>query len=229
MKGYNTLFWCLIIALSTGCRPSPGDPHYEDYHYPDPDSGNGELPGPDPYATGENRLSLGVFYEGGYSETLATKDGTWHYYIYLNEAEENKPPTYNQVPDTDRVEGLLSDRLVHGGYSWWGGGVHLDNPISLGEWSVLYLSLKSSDSAFDDVTITIGGENSLAKLSASDYGYTNDGEWHDLAIPLEDVAGAGVNLAMIDNPFALSGTIPGLEGEILKVDNVYFTDDVFTE
>lgn len=227
MMGRTSAILSLLTVLSVGCRPSPGDPHYEDYNYPKEDGGMGFLSGPDPYEPGESRLSLGVFYEGEYSETLAKGDGTWHYYIYINEAEEGSPQTYNQVIDTDRVEGLLSDRIIHAGYGWWGGGVHLDAPISLGGWSVLYLSLKSNDEAFAEVSITLGGQSRLAKLSASSYGYVNDGEWHDLAIPLSDFEKAGADLESIDNPFSLTGTLAGLEGEILKVDNVYMTDDKF--
>ena len=226
MMGTPKEILVLITMVSLGCRPDPGDPHYEDYSYPSEDAGDGVLPGPDPFQEGENRLTLGVFYEGGYSHSLAINDGTWHYYIYLNEGAEGNPQTYNQVSDTDRVEGLLSDRIVHAGYGWWGGGVHLDSPVSLSDWSTLYISLKSSDNAFSEVNLSVGSSGVLTTLRASTYGYANDGQWHDLAISLSDFEDAGAVLDSIDTPFAFGGTTPGLEGEILKIDNVYLTQDI---
>ena len=97
-----TIIACSIVAL-VGCREDPGDPNYPVYEAvgaTDPDF----LPGPFPFQEGDERLSVGVFYEGGASEVIEIDNVSNNYFIYEG--------TYEQFPSEDRVEGLVSEQLV---------------------------------------------------------------------------------------------------------------------
>ena len=61
-------------------------------------------------------------------------------------------------------------------------------------------------------------------LDPTAYGYTNDGEWHFLQIPLQDAIDRGWDPSTVRSPFIFSA--PGGEaGEQLLIDNLYFTKD----
>jgi len=209
------------LALG-GCRADPGEAD-ESRLGPvvgPPGADVEALPGPDPYVEGERRLSLGAFYEGGYSDLLAVDGQSIHYYIYLE--QPGGPLTYQQIQDRDRVEGKTADRLVHGGRAWWGGGIHFDAPRDLRAWSAVHLSLKSSSAAFAEVGIGMASEGGDATVDATDYGYAADGQWHALVIPLEDLAEAGADLARVTAALTLGGG-PGTSADALKLDALYFT------
>ncbi|MCC6619880.1 MAG: hypothetical protein IT385_01415 [Deltaproteobacteria bacterium] len=214
----------LAVALALGaCRDDAGDPDLDRLGpvvHP-PGFGEEPLPGPDPYEAGERRLSFGAFYEGGYSDLLAVDGQTIHYYIYME--EPSGLLTYQQLPDDDHVEGLVADRLVHGGRPWWGGGIHFDAARDLSGWGTLHLSLKSSSPAFSEVDIGMISEDGDATVAATDYGYEADGQWHTLAIPLDDLADAGVDLTAITAALTLGGGA-GTGADALKIDAVYLTD-----
>ena len=55
-------------------------------------------------------------------------------------------------------------------------------------------------------------------------GMSADGAWHTLVIPLADFVADGLNLAAVSSPLNLTG--PGGDaGDVLLLDNVYFTDE----
>ena len=59
----------MIALLLFACRPDPGNPQYPEM---------GDLPnfgGPDPYEEGEDRLTLGLFYEMESSENYIIAKG----------------------------------------------------------------------------------------------------------------------------------------------------------
>lgn len=207
----------LLAALgAAGCRPDPGVPTYrnaDDFLNPDgPD--NGPIEGPDPYEPGEARLSLGIFYEGQFSEQVIIDDETTHFYIYDG--------TFSLQPDSNFVqEGRESDRVTHAGTGYWGGGITWDESRDLSLWTTLYISLLSSDPAFSDMEIRIAA-GSEGSVQASTYGYANDGEWHHLAIPLSDYS--GIDLTQVTGPLVLIGNA-GDNGERLYIDNAYYTQD----
>ena len=62
--------------------------------------------------------------------------------------------------------------------------------------------------------------NTAASVMASDYGYSDDGEWHHLEIPLQVFADGGVDLSEVLIPLRLGG-MGGESGERLLVDNLY--------
>lgn len=219
-----TLTLTLTGLFSGGCRMDPGEPDYSGHVGLVKDKGgpaDENLPGPDPYVPGEDRLMLGLFYEGGASERVLLNGQTTHYYIFV--IQGSNALTYTQETDGDRVEGRLSDRIILNGTPWWGGGIVWDNPTDLSAWTQLHVSLKSSDPSFADFAITMGSGMQY-KVQASAYGYTNDGEWHSLVIPLQDFVAQGLNKATIKEPFIL-GADGGNSGDVLLVDDVFLTQE----
>jgi hypothetical protein len=211
----------LITLLLVACRPDPGPSPYAQQESFD---GGGFLPGPDPYAPGEARLSVGAFYEGQSSESISV-DSTHHLYLYgTDPANPGSNLTVALQPDSDRVEGTMSTDVVLTGQPWWGLGVNWDNAFDMTAWKTLHVSFRSKDADF--ASFTVGMNNAIDSknqktitVNATDYGYKNDNAWHSLAIPTS--AFAGLNLAQVTAPFVLAGT--GASGAILKVDNLYFT------
>lgn len=208
-----------IALLSLlGCREDPGEPDYSGLAviFDRASEGQGEgdlLPGPDPYVEGEDRLSLGQFYEGDYSEIVPLGPGV-NYFIFL----AGEALTYSSQSDSDRVEGLQSDRITLAGLGFWGGGIIWDQTRDLTDWSTLSVSLKSND--LDNVNITVGSQGNEVAVSAADYGYAADGEWYNLTIPLSDFVDGGVDLSAIRVAFAIGGGAESAGAQIL-LDNVY--------
>ncbi len=215
--------WAVALVL-IGCRADPGDPDYsgqEDFEVaeslvPDP------LPGPDPWVEGESRLSLGAFYEGGASDVIPIDNQDTNYFIFVTEGAEAL--TYSQVTDRERVEGVQSDRLIHNGLGWWGGGIVWNTPRDLSGWSVLHVSVQTDADAYADIDLSVGSTDAEVALPLADYGWLNDGEWHHLAIPLADFAEDGVDLRTIVLPFALVGESEPT-GAALRIDNLYLTSE----
>jgi hypothetical protein len=52
------------------------------------------------------------------------------------------------------------------------------------------------------------------------FGFSADGEWHHLVIPLADFAAAGVDLSQVTGPLIVAGE-GGAEGDVLYIDNLY--------
>jgi hypothetical protein len=214
----------IFLALVGACRPDPGEHRYSSY---DPITCNAGTedpvcePGPDPYEAGDIRLSVGVFYEGESSDSIPVDNTVNFFWLYEDTVAV-------EADSSDVVEGCQSDSLVRaGGLAWWGLGVHWpDTPRDLSPWSTMHISLKSSDSSFANVSLVMQSEGTSdevsATLSAADYGYANDGQWHHLTVPLADFVGAGLDDTAVVSPFGLSGQ-GGTEGHSLNIDNLYFT------
>jgi len=203
----------LIGWATTACRPDPGKPDYPDPDPLTPGATNDDfLDGVDPWEPGEARLSFGLFYEGGASETLVVDDVTRHYYIWDS--------TYQQAPTLDRIEGMQADELILEGVGWWGGGIAWDVPEDLSAWTTLHLALKSSDSALSTFDVVIGSGMTEAAVSVADHGFVADGSWHGLSIPLTDFA--GVDFSAVTAPFSLVGA-GGQDGDAVLIDDLYLT------
>ena len=224
-KALSTL---VLLPFAVGaCSSEPADgPEYEDTGTPAGDTGTGPdvdfYQGSEPFTEGMERLSIGIFYEGPSSELIEVDDTTTHYYIY--DDEFTNEVTYETYPDTeDRLEGYLSDVIVHAGGDWWGGGVHWDTATDLSSWDLLHLSLKTSDSGFSGTDVAIQSSGGTeGKLTLSNYGFATDGEWHSLQIPLSDFSASGLDLTAITAPFVLVAA-GGTAGEELRIDEVYFS------
>lgn len=206
----------LLAVAVLGCRPDPGSPDYPDASDFGADTGtDSELPaGPDPFEEGDRRLSVGLFYEGGYSDIIEINDEDTHYYIYDS--------TYTQgVEINDVVEGREAAVFEHGSSGWFGGGVTWDVPKDMSEWDTLFVSLKSQDSSLAEIALHfIGGGEGIEQ--AADYGWVPDGRWHHLEIPLSAFPEA--NRAAVTGPFVIIG-VDGVSGAELKIDNLYFTGE----
>lgn len=213
----------MATLLAAACRPDAGTPDYTGHvGLRDlTDAGDETLAGPKPYVIGSPRLSIGAFYEGGFSEQVAVNDADTHYYIFTIEGTGEL--TFSQETSGERVEGRVSDVITLTGTPWWGGGLIWDSARDLSRWSELALSLRSSDPSFDDVEVSVqyeqGGQLRTVTLTASAYGYTNDDAWHSLRIPLTDFP--GLDRALMRSPLILGRAQGGATGERLYVDDVY--------
>lgn len=208
---------CLVCLV--GCRPDAGSPTYSDRDdFSMPFGFSEPLEGPDPYQEGLARLSFGAFYEGGSSQTIVIDDQIVHYYIFL----AGDDLTYTQSSSDDRIEGLASDRIAHAGGAWWGGGIISDTTADLGSWTQLHISLKSAAGSFESMTIGMRSPSGDAVVSASDYGFVADSEWHNLSIPMIDLIDAGLDISAVDGFLLLAGG-SGDAGDAVLVDNFYLS------
>ena len=217
------VFLLLVLALpQVACRPDIGPPDYGQFVAGDDDDSAGidpnNLPGPDPYEDGEERLSIGIFYEGGFSSEIAIDDLTNHYYIY-----DGTFDTYEDFEE--REEGFKSDVIAPTGLGFWGGGVTWDQPIDLSDWTQLHISLRSDGPDFAAFNLGFGGGGgSEVTAAVADYGFVNDGEWHQIVIPLSDFTAGGAALDAVGLPVQLIAAVP-ISGQELRVDNLYFSKE----
>jgi hypothetical protein len=202
--------WLWLAA----CRPDLGRPEYPEFPAWT-DTGDPFLPGPFPFRPGDERLSIGVFYEGESTESVPIDDTVTHYYVYSG--------TYTQTVTDDRIEGLRADVIVLASQPWWGGGVTWDSPRDLSAWTTLHASFKAADPVFDafEVGITGGGE---VRLPASGYGFVADGAWHSLVVPLADFTAGGCDLSQVTLALMLISDTAAESAE-LSVDDVYFSKE----
>ncbi len=202
-------FTVAALVLLTACRPELGAPDY-----PDPSPWHGDdtagdfLGGPDPYEEGEDRLSLGMFYEGDASEF----DPADNLFIYSE--------TFTISSSDERVEGYISDIWTHGSVAWWGGGLHWDEARDISGWETVNIDLMApAEGGIGTVDLAmLGGDE--GRVSASSHGFAADGVWHHLVIPLADFNAGGADLTAVTAPLVLVGEA-SLEGDQLFIDNLY--------
>ena len=106
-----------VLSVLGGCAPELGtldktDPSIDEalgVGVPEPPVNPPPVP-PDPFQPGDERLSVGYFYEGGWSKEIPINRVTTNYFIFI--FDENRPPfdtlTYDQIDVSDRIEGLIS-------------------------------------------------------------------------------------------------------------------------
>ena len=226
----------MFFAMLMACRPDPIEYPYNDGTASDTGAEEENLfAGPDPYQEGEARLSLGVFYESGYSDIIPVDDDTSFFYIWITEF--TSLPTFSQTPTTERIEGNLADEITAGEHGWFGGGISWTMAHDLSDWQTLYVSVQSEDTVLSGLQIGMGGSWSADGgctgsgtrqnwVTLSDYGFVTDGEWHHLAIPLSDLSTC-MDMTQVVEPFSLltAGISPSDAGASFIIDNVYFTGD----
>jgi len=228
----------LAVSIMGACGADLGTPDYSDQVGlrepinpfppvpPDPyDPGDPADPG-DP---GDERLSVGYFYEGGRSVTIEINTVTTDYFIFALDVDRPVATrSFAESISTDRVEGLTSYEVTLNGSPFWGGGIIWFQPFDLSEWTTMFVSFKSSDPSFARFDITLqsgaGEEPAGVNLDPTAYGYSNDGEWHFLQIPLQDAIDRGWDPLTTRSPFIVSAP-GGEEGDVLLIDNLYFTKD----
>jgi len=217
----HALIVCVAISVF-GCGDDSGTPDYSDQAGLIPPDQKFEEP--DPFQPGKERLSVDVFYEGGRTETIKINGFRTHYFIFGR--QELGRDSFSLVPSRDRLEGEQSDQITLAGTLFWGGGIIWDEPIDLSEWKKLFVSFKSSDRSFATFELTLlygeGGMPQSVTLDPTDYGYTNDGQWHFLQIDLQDAIDRGFDPTMVRSPFIV-GAGGGEAGDKLLIDNLYLT------
>ena len=196
--------------LLLACRPDPGAPDYPEPSALGRDSDSDFLSGTTPYEEGDTRLSIGIFYEGGASQWIDVDNVSQHFYIY--------EASFTVATSDERVEGYTSDEIVVARDTWWGGGVHWDDPRDLSAYTTMHVALMSEDNAALEIAMQAGGDE--GKLAASDYGFVADGAWHDVVIPLEDF---GLSLSAVDVPLVLVGEAWD-SGSSFHIDDLYLDD-----
>ena len=199
-----------MIFLFLACRLDPGAPSYP--------TGD-DLPnfgGPDPYEEGEDRLTLGLFYEMESSENYIIDNSTRFFYIWSN--------TFSVFAAEDKIEGYSSDQIVVGDLGWWGGGIFWSEEADFSTWSTLHVSFKSSAESPINLEVGLGqGDGEILHwFSAEEYGFSQDDEWHSLIIPLSP-AWENLDPQRIQMPFNIRGN--GDEGSEILIDNLYFTKE----
>lgn len=228
----------LAFGLVGGCA-DPGTPDYSSqvgiresvqgpfYRFPPV--------APDPYQPGDERLSVGYFYEGGRSETIPINTVTTNYFIFV--IDLNRPAqtlTGGQDPSPDRLEGLESIRFTTAEQPFWGSGILWEEATDLSEWTTMFVGFKSSDASFARIDLTLQSATTVPNVpppeprgftvDARSYGYVNDGEWHFLEIPLQDFIDRGWDPSNARSPFIMGGPTSN-SGDTLLIDNLYFTKD----
>ncbi|TFH29677.1 MAG: hypothetical protein E4H00_06500 [Myxococcales bacterium] len=184
---------------------------------------------PDPFQPGDERLSVGYFYESGRSTTIKINTVTTDYFIFAIDVNDPvRTRSFAEATSTDRAEGRFSYEVTLNGSPFWAGGIIWFEPIDLSAWTTMFVSFKSSDPSFArfDITLQWGEEeepNGIT-LDPTAYGYSNDGEWHFLQIPLQDAIDRGWDPRTTRSPFIFSAA-GGDPGDVLLIDNLYFTKD----
>ena len=202
------------LLVLVGCRPDPGAPHYATPDEWNPAADDEDFYGDDPFEAGEQRLDIGLFYEGGSSEAVPIDDVSTHFYIYES--------TFALGASDDRVEGYIADSVETTGNPWWGGGIHWDAARDLSKWSQLHLSVKTRDAAMVDVQVGMNGGGNEAAVSLSSLGFSADGEWHTYNISLQGFIDAGVDLTGVTVPLLLLGE-GSPAGDVLLIDDLYYS------
>ncbi len=226
------MVWLFWLA----CRPAPIE--YPNSSVASLDTASDVDPdfwGPNPYQEGDERLSLGMFYEGGYSTEIPVDEQTSFFYIWVQEGTDT--PTFSQSPTTDAVEGNLADEITAGALGWFGGGVSWNVAKDLSVWKTMHISVQSEDSVMEDLEIGIGGQTSSEGSCSgvgtrqnwetiSDHGFVADGEWYHLEIPLDDLD-LCLDLSQVIEPFMIltSGLSAEDAGSQVVLDNLYFTGE----
>jgi hypothetical protein len=216
-----SFLWTSLVA----CERPLDDPDLEQIAYQFTETGlledtnSSYLAGPDPFVEGEERLSLGIFYEGPSTESLVIDNVDNFAYIYED--------TFGMGASSERVEGEYSDQITQGSVGWWGGGIHFGEPQDLSKWVTLHVSLWSEFPQMEALNIHMqsdqeeGAAVSEAQVSAAEYGFAADGQWHHLTIPLDDFVAGGIDLSKTTAGFMyiMGG---GTEGDTILIDNVYY-------
>ena len=224
----------LLFVLVAACREDPGS-----YDYSAHEGLAGQaiefLPGPTPYVPGVPRLYIDpALYEPVGNERIYPQDGR-NTFLFIFDTNNDGTGAFTVNPDgpefsSDRVQGEESARIIHAGQSFYGLGYFWNRPRDLSQFTTFNLSIKStstSTSTFDD--ISLGFQSGAAfpsttvavVVNVSTYGYANDGQWHSLTIPFEDLIREGWDPTSVRLPFSFSGQA-GDFGDSFLLDDVYY-------
>jgi hypothetical protein len=220
----------LLFALAS-CRADPGVADYSSHVGLQDQDEEFFLAGPTPFDPSQPRLNFGGI-EGRSTESIQTDGASRFFFLFDTAGDGSGAFTVFADSSTDRIEGFVSLLLEHQGTGFWGAGFFWYIAEDISEYENLYISAKSSDPAFADFDIRVQSgadrppnpeddEVTEASVSASAYGYVNDGEWHNLVIPVADFEAQGVDFRRIRSPAFFNGGA-GESGEALRLDNIFY-------
>ena len=189
----------------------------------------------DPYEDGEERLSLGIFYEGDFSEEIPVDDQVSVFNVWVVEGTDI--PTFSTAPSADAVEGLVSNQIMASDAGWFGGGIAWTEAKDLSKWDTLHISARSEEEALANFQIGMGGQYAQGGSCTEsgsrqnwryleDYGFVPDGEWHHLEIPVYDFT-ICLDIEAVSEPFNLLMAPLSSEdaGKSIFLDKLFFTVD----
>lgn len=133
-------------------------------------------------------------------------------FVWEQTLQEGPTETYNGQPALSYVTNNLG---------WFGLGITAEqlHDLSAFEGGNLHLAMKSSSQETLNLTINIGLAAGTVVFQAGNdpYGFSRDGQWHELTIPLADFS--GVNLSGVETLLSINGT-----GNIsdLALSDIYF-------
>ncbi|MGB5930548.1 MAG: discoidin domain-containing protein, partial [Cyclobacteriaceae bacterium] len=175
-----------------------------------------DVPGSELYTPGANSYTgtFGVFTESNSVDNALTFGTDAELYLWNNLTATTTAPYEGSE--------VMSFRAEAG--NWFGMGIAAD-PINMSAFSDGYLRMqvKTSSTANFDVGISSGaGDSWVTFANGSDpYGLVRDGQWHEVAIPLN--AFSSVDFVSISQPFMFKGDAPGAAMEI-AFDDVYWAE-----
>ena len=162
--------------------------------------------------------NFGVFTETtAVEESLNFGDPSANVYVWNN----------MESVDTDPAEGgsALSYTVAPG--DWWGMGVSSADQ-NMKNYAHGYLNFQCKTTASTTFTVSISstaaaGSGVELVAGGEEYGLVRDGEWHQVAIPLNKFS--NVDFYTVKQLFAVSGGDPGSEIEI-AFDDIYWSESV---
>ena len=134
-----------------------------------------------------------------------------------------------QLTSGDVVEGNSALNLQSTGLGWYGLGLTARTGFNLtafdNDQAALHFSMKTTDQGAFRIGIKSGNLNDIGQkwfffnAGNDPYGFVRDGQWHDLVIPMSEIA-RDVDLFDVRQLFQVLGT-----GEIagLSIDNIYLS------
>ncbi len=137
---------------------------------------------------------------------------------------------------TDVAEGAKAFSILLGKSGTWAGmGIELKPHIDLTAFSLgnLHVSIKTNYTRKFKVGFLYKIENTEKKelfveLESGKYGYQNDGQWHDVVIPVADLVGTNGNtmLSDISNPFSILANNDTIDStNPIDFDNIYYSKE----
>ena len=167
------------------------------------------------------KLSLGIFNDSCFDESFDIDNVSRHFYIWDN--------TMDILPDyVTYVEGIKSDYVVRLTEDWFGGGVTWDESVDLSDWVTLNVSIQSSTASFASLHLLfqsiVASETVELRIDLQEYGYLNNGLWHDIQINLEEIVGdSSFSFETVTIPFAILSESTGTIGDVMYIDRLYLS------
>ncbi len=156
---------------------------------------------------------------GGIDQYLFDTDGTFFF---------NGPGNYVGVltETLEGCDGFEAWRFSFLANAWFWGGIHLNQTGNFSAYSNghLHIALRSSQSGDFRIGIKSGGNESWIQVpnSGNFRGFTRDGNWHKISIPLSDFSNK--NLSTVEYLFMIARDNES-QPFVLEVDDLYWSKD----